>query len=207
MEMVSPRRKLALDLLGFIEGKSLIVSAPKRSAGYSAANLEGVIIKVHIMLEGRICTFMSRVIKILPKPLSYWHLSYPKNIEVSNIRKNTRVELKLPVSIEFQDPELALKKDIPNIVFCTDVSMRGVGIDAPSSLGNLGDEFFVTLRLKIVGIDQMLLTSVVLRSCKMSEPGVYTHGFEFQNLEDESKVLIAAYVYKEMLIKLGYVDE
>ena len=109
MEMVSPRRKLALELLGFIEGKSLMVSAPKRSAGYSATNLEGVIIKVHIMLEGRICTFMSRVIKILPPPFSYWHLSYPKNIEVSNIRKNTRVELKLPVSIEYQDPELALK--------------------------------------------------------------------------------------------------
>ena len=207
MEMVSPRRKLALELLGFIEGKSLMVSAPKRSAGYSATNLEGVIIKVHIMLEGRICTFMSRVIKILPAPFSYWHLSYPKNIEVSNIRKNTRVELKLPVSIEYQDPELALKKEIPNIVFCSDVSMKGMGIEAPSALGNPGDEFFVTLRLKLVGIDQMLLTSVVLRSCKMSAPGVFVHGFQFQELEDESKVLIAAYIYKEILVKKGYIDE
>lgn len=207
MEMVSPRRKLTLDLLGFIEGKSLMVSAPKRSAGYSAANLEGVIIKVHIMLEGRICTFMSRVIKILPAPFTYWHLSYPKSIEISNIRKNTRVELKLPVSIEYQDPVIALKKEIPNIVYCTDISMKGMGIEAPSALGNLGDEFFVTLRLKLVGVDQMLLTCVVLRSCKMSEPGVFVHGFQFQELEDESKVLIAAYIYKEILVKKGYIDE
>lgn len=207
MEMVSPRRKLALDLIGYIEGKSLIVSAPRRSAGYSAANVEGVNIKVHIMLEGRICTFMSRVVRILPAPLSYWHLSYPKEIEVSNIRKNTRVELRLPVSIEYQDPELAMDNDIPNIVFCTDISMKGIGVESPSTLGRLGDEFFITIRLKIAGIDQMLLTSVILRSCKMSEPGVHIHGFQFQDLEDENRVLIAAYVYKEILLKLGYVDE
>jgi len=184
-----------------------MVSAPKRSSGYSAANLEGVNIKVHIMLEGRICTFMSRVVKILPQPLSYWHLSYPKVIDISNIRKNTRVELRLPVSIEYQDPELAMDHDIPNIVFCTDISMKGVGVEAPSALGKIGAEFFITLRLKVAGVDQMLLTSVILKSCKMTEPGVYAHGFQFQELEDESKVLIAAYVYKEILIKLGYIDE
>jgi len=207
MEIVSPRRKLALELVGFIEGKALMVSAPKRSAGYSAANLEGVNIKVHIMLEGRICTFMSRIVKILTAPLSYWHLSYPKEIEVSNIRKNTRVDLRLPVSIEYQDQKLAMDNDIPNIVFCNDISLKGLGVESPSQLGKIGDEFFITLRLKIAGIDQMLMIPVVLRSAKMSEPGVYIHGFAFQALEDEKRVLIAAYVYKEILLKLGFIDE
>jgi len=206
IEMVSPRRKVALELLGYIEGKSLLVSAGRKSAGYSAKSLEGVMLKVHIMMEGRICTFMSRLIKVMAEPYGYWHLAYPKSFEVSNIRKNTRVALQLPVSIEFQDQQRAQNFEIPNMVYCTDVSLQGLGIEAPQVLGELGDEYFVTMRLKMAGVDQLLLTSLILRSVKASATGVVIHGLEFQDNEDEAKILIAAYVYREMLVKLGYVD-
>ena len=205
--MVSPRRKVALELLGYIEGKSLLVSAGRKRAGYSAKSLEGVMLKVHIMMEGRICTFMSRLIKVMAEPYGYWHLSYPKSFEVSNIRKNIRVALQLPVSIEFQDQQRAQSFEIPNMVYCTDVSLQGLGVEAPQVLGELGDEYFVTMRLKIAGVDQLLLTSLILRSVKASATGVVIHGLEFQDNEDETKVLIAAYVYREMLVKLGYVDK
>ncbi|EPJ45523.1 MAG: hypothetical protein OFPI_36420 [Osedax symbiont Rs2] len=204
--MVSPRRKIALELLGYIEGKSLLVSVGRKSAGYSAKSLEGVMLKVHIMMEGRICTFMSRLIKVIAEPFGCWHLAYPKSFEVSNIRKNIRVSLQLPVSIEFQDQQRGQDFEIPNMVYCTDISLQGLGIEAPQVLGELGDEYFVTMRLTIAGVDQLLLTSLKLRSVKTTASSVVVHGLEFQDNEDETKVLIAAYVYKEMLVKLGYVD-
>ncbi|MCJ8337188.1 MAG: flagellar brake protein [Pseudomonadales bacterium] len=207
IEMLSPRRKIALELLGFIEGKSILVSAPRKSAGYSAKSLEGVMLKVHIMMQGRICTFMSRLMKVMPEPYGYWHLAYPVSFDVSNIRKNTRVALQLPVSIEFQDQQRGQNFEIPNMVYCTDVSLQGLGIEAPQVLGELGDQYFVTMRLKIAGVDQLLLTSLILRSVKTSAAGIVLHGLEFQDNEDEAKVLIAAYVYKEILVKLGYVDK
>ncbi|MFT5707787.1 MAG: c-di-GMP-binding flagellar brake protein YcgR [Oceanospirillaceae bacterium] len=205
--MQSPRRKIGLELIGYIEGKSLLVTAPKKTMAFSASNIEGGVVKVHIMMQGKICTFMSRILKLMPEPYAYWHLAYPTNIEVSNIRKNARVSLKQPVSIEYQDTKLADQNEIPNLVYCTDISLKGLGVEAPVPLGEIGDEFFITLRLKVAGVDQMLLVSVILRSSKMSQAGVYQHGFIFSDQEDDSKVLIAAYVYKEILVNLGYVDE
>jgi c-di-GMP-binding flagellar brake protein YcgR len=194
-------------LLGFHDGKSVVVTSAEKSVARVAASLKGKSFKVHIMSQGLIYTFDSQLLKALTEPYIYWHLQYPKIINVSDIRKNTRVELQLPVAIEYQNLKLAGIRDIPNIVLCTDISLEGIGIDAPLILGEIGDEFFVTLRLQIAGVDQVVLISVQLKSSRMSEQGVYTHGFQFDDLEDENKVLIAAYVYKQALATLGYVND
>ena len=207
IQIISPRRKVALQLIGFIEGKSLIVTPPKKAIALSPSSLEGANVKVHIMLQSRICTFISRIVKIMPEPYNYWHIAYPSEIEVSNIRKNTRVELKMPVAIEYKDSQLALAREIPNIALCTDISMQGMGVEAPCALGKKGDEFSVSMRLSLLDIDQLILCTIVLRSAKESEPGVFQHGFEFVNWDDDSKVLAAAYIYRTMLVNLGYLDK
>ncbi len=207
LEIQSPKKKIVLQLFGFIEGKTIIVSAPKKSNNYALSKLEEMELKVHIMLQGRICTFKSRVIKRESKPTAYWHLAYPKQFDVSNIRQNTRIDLQLPVSIEYQNASLALKTEIPNIVLCTDISLQGLAIEAPIGLGDKGDEFFVTMRLSISDVDQLLLVPVRLRSVKQVEAGVVLHGFEFISLDGENKILLAAYIYKELLVNLGYVNE
>lgn len=197
---------MGLQLIGFIEGKSLIVSAPKKAPSAVMSSYEGASVKVHIMLQSRICTFESRIVKIMPEPFGYWHLAYPDHIAVSNIRKSTRVDLKMPVAIEFKDSQLAQYREIPNIVLCSDISLQGIGVQAPAALGDKGDEFLVSLRLSVFDTDQLLLCAVVLRSVKEVEPCVYQHGFEFQGLDEESKVLAAAYIYGKMLVNLGYLD-
>lgn len=195
-----------MQLIGFIEGKTLIVSPPKKAIGLSVSSLEGANVKVHIMLQSRICTFNSRIVKIMPEPFNYWHLAYPNEIEVSNIRKNTRVELKMPIAIEYKDAQLAAMREIPNIALCTDISMQGIGVEAPCELGKKGDVFSVSMRLSVLGVDQLILTTLALRSAKEIEPGVFQHGFEFLEWDDESKVLAAAYIYRKMLVNLGYLD-
>jgi len=207
LEIQSPKKKIVLQLFGFIEGKTIIVSAPKKSNNYALSKLEEMELKVHIMFQGRICTFKSRVIKRESKPIAYWHLAYPKQFDVSNIRQNTRIDLQLPVSIEYQNSSLALKTEIPNIVLCTDISLQGLAIEAPIVLGDKGDEFFVTMRLSISDVDQLLLVPVRLRSVRQVEEGVVLHGFEFISLDGENKILLAAYIYKELLVNLGYVNE
>ncbi len=207
IEIQSPRRKIVVEFLGFLDAKLIFVSAPKKKAGYSASSLEGKRVKVHIMLQGRICTLISKISKVMAEPLGYWHLEYPDIFEVSNLRKNARVDIQLPVAIAFQDTKRALKKELPSIVLCTDISMQGLGIEAPERLGEKGDEFHVTLRITIAGVDQLLMTPVQLRTSKAVEEGVYTHGFKFQTLETESSVLLSAFVYQKTLVNLGYIDE
>lgn len=206
METRAPKRKLVVELLGFAENKSVMVSAPKKTMKFSAA-AEGGAINVHLMLDGRICTFKSRLVKILPQPFDYWHLAYPEEVELHSIRDYSRVLVQLPVSIEYQNVDKARDSVIPNIVLCTDLSMNGVAVEASCSLGDVGEQYFVTFRLAVAGVDQMLLVSCQLRSVKKVEAGVYLHGFEFEDLEDDSKVLIAAYIYQEILMDLGYINE
>ncbi len=207
IETHTPKRRIVTQLLGFHDGHSVVVTSTDKMVVKAAASLKGKHVKVHIMSQGQIYTFDSKLIKALTEPYSYWHLQYPKTINVSDIRKNRRVELHLPVAIEYQNTKLAGIRDIPNIVLCTDISLEGIAIDAPLILGEIGDEFFITLRLQIAGVDQVVLTSVQLKSARMSEQGVYTHGFQFDDLEDENKVLIAAYVYKQALAALGYIND
>jgi len=207
IETPSAKQRMVAELIGFHEGASIVVKCTDKAVAKTAVSLQGKSVKAHIMSQGLIYTFESQLIKAQTEPYTYWHLQYPKTINVSGRRKQSGVELKLPVAIEYQDTKLAMLRDIPTIVLCTDMSLEGVVVEAPLILGDIGDEFFITFRLEIAGVDQLVLTSTQLTSASQLEQGVYTHAFQFEDLEDENKVLIAAYVYKQVLATLGYVNE
>lgn len=207
IELSAPKRKVALQLLGVIEGKSLMLSAPKLKSSYAANKVEGSSANIHIMLPASIVTFVSQVTHVISTPFPYWHIAYPKKIDVSHMHKYESVSIHLPVAIQARDKVLSQHVEIPNIVLCTRLSQCAVVIESPVSLADFGEEYFITLRINISDVDQMLATPVILKSSKEAEPGVFIHQLEFQALADESKVLIAAFLYKKILVEYGYVND
>ncbi|WP_293267563.1 PilZ domain-containing protein [Neptunomonas sp.] len=205
IQFQSPRKKFSLKLLGYRENGGVIVSAP--SGSVNTLNLEGARLTATFMAGSRRCVFVSRLLKAQPFPYPHWHLAYPDTVEYQQIRKHKRIPVNLAVSIDHQNEMVSVKLGMPRILHSQDVSLDGICLDAPCALGQVNDKYFITLRFQVGGFDQVILLPTVLRSIHNIEPGVVLHGMEFDDLEEDTQVLVTAFVYQQFLTELGYLDD
>ncbi|SIS62468.1 flagellar brake protein [Neptunomonas antarctica] len=200
-----PRKRFKLKLLGFQENGGVIVSAPKGNV--NTLNLEGARLTATLMAGNRRCAFVSRLLKAHPSPYPHWHLAYPETVEYQSIRKHQRIPVNLAVSVDHQDEIKSANLGMPRIVHCLNISLNGVSVDAPSALGQIGDQYFLTLRFQVGGLDQVILLPAILRNIENIEPDVMLHGMEFDALEEDTRLLITAFFYQQYLTELGYLDD
>lgn len=200
-----PRKRFTLTLLGFKENGSVIVSAPRGSV--NTLNLEGARLTATLMAGNRRCAFVSRLLKAHPSPYPHWHLAYPETVEYQRVRTHPRIPVNLAVSLDHQDEVQGAKLGMPRILHTQNISVHGIAVDAPCSLGQVNDKYFLTLRFQVGGMDQVILLPSILRSIENIEPGVVLHGMEFELLEEETRLLLTAFVYQQYLFELGYLDD
>lgn len=200
-----PRKRFVLKLLGIKENGSVIVSAPKGSV--NTLNLEGARLTATLMAGNRRCAFVSRLLKANPSPYPHWHLAYPDTVEYHRVRSHPRIPVNLAISIDHQDEVQAARLGMPRILHTQDISLNGISVEASSALGQIDDKYFLTLRFRINSMDQVILLPAVLRTIESIEPGVMLHGLEFEPLEEETQLLITAFVYQQYLFELGYLDD
>ncbi|MGB0204329.1 MAG: flagellar brake protein [Neptuniibacter sp.] len=205
IETKSPRAKFAVQLLGYREGSSLIVSAPKKSSSIN----EGARVTVRLMSGNFICAFSAKLLKIQNIPYPHWHLEYPKETEVRRIRSYTRVPVNLVVSVDEFEAGTGLMHDWPVTAMCKDISLKGACLNASVAFGKAGDKIFMTTRFKVAGVDQVVLTPAVIRSVTPSEEGItkiVSHGLEFLELDEETHLMLAGFVYQQFLIETGHME-
>ncbi len=201
-----PKKTYKLKLLGYKPDGSVILSAPRTSI--NSVSLEGTRLTVKLMAGNRLCIFASRLLKCQPAPFAHWHIAYPESVEYQRVREYPRIPVDLAISVDHQDESQSIKHGLPRILYAHDISLSGISVDAGEVLGQLGEKFFLTLRVKINEMDHVMLLPSVLRNLEDSEIGVTQHGFEFEPLEEDSKLLLTAFVYQQFLLELGYlVDE
>lgn len=205
VETRTPRARYALQLLGYKEDGSLMVSAPRKSAVIN----EGAQVTVRLMSGNYICAFSARLLKINSKPFEYWHLEYPSKTEVRRIRSHTRVPVNLVVSVDEYEAGKGLCLDWPLNAYCTDISLKGAKLDAPQALGKEGGKLFITSRFEVAGIDQVVLTPAVIRSVQPAEGSrgrVMTHGVEFLELDEDTHLMLTGFVYQQFLVETGHLE-
>ncbi|MGB0466585.1 MAG: flagellar brake protein [Pontibacterium sp.] len=209
LESVSPRLRLSAQLLGYQDGESLMVS-PVSPAGNTPVAAEGQALTARLMSGNYVAAFSTRIIKIQDTPFSYWHLEYPQGLEVRRIRKHTRVPISLKVSLdEYEEGSLPMGV-WPCSSFCSNLSLSGACIEALSPLGSVGDKLYLTLRVSVANIDQVILAPVMLRNVYQSEgdpASVYSHGVEFLELDEDTRLILASFVYQQFLVETGHIDE
>ncbi|WP_420555337.1 flagellar brake protein [Neptuniibacter marinus] len=204
IETRAPRARYSVQLLGYRENGSLMVSAPKSSVVNTGAQ-----VTVRLMTGNFICAFSARILKIQTSPFAYWHLEYPKTTEVRRIRSHTRVPVNLLVSIDEFEQGKGLRHDWPINAYCTDISLSGACVDVPVALGKQGDKLFMTTRFSVAGVDQVILTTALIRSVQPQEGSVSTvvsHGLEFLDLDDDTHLILAGFVYQQFLIETGNLE-
>ncbi|WP_299182918.1 flagellar brake protein [uncultured Neptuniibacter sp.] len=200
-----PRGRYSVQLLGYRENSSMMVSAPKK---VGAVN-EGARVTVRLMSGNYICAFSARVLKIQSSPFPYWHLEYPSDTEVRRIRSHTRVPVNLLVSVDEFEADSGLRLDWPVNAYCSDISLNGACVEAPVVLGKKNDKLFLTTRFKVAGVDQVVLTPAIIRSVQSSDGGitkVVSHGVEFLEMDDETHLILAGFVYQQFLVETGNLE-
>ena len=208
LELRSPIGRISSKLLGYKEGVSLMVSAS--ASGRVPLVKEGQRLTARMITGNYIAAFSSRVMKIQNTPFTYWHLEYPQQLEVRRIRKHTRVPVNLKVSLDEYEEGSSVVGVWPCSGFCTDISLVGACVEVSSPLGNVGDRIFVTMRVSVADIDQVILAPIVIRNVNQveSEPvNVYRHGVEFLELDEDTRLILASFVYQQFLIETGSIDD
>lgn len=206
LEVRSPHQRLGVQLIGFREPQSLLVSAPRASA---VVMHEGTRFTARMMSGNDLCSFETRLLQVQTRPYPYWHLEYPDSVEVRRIRAHARVPVVLSVRVEPDDPML-IGADEAQAAICRDISLQGAQLHSRQPLADVGERLFVTARVGVAGIDHLLLLPALVRNRQQIENGamsVFSHGVEFVELEEDTRLMLAGFVYEQQLRSLGLLEE
>ncbi len=209
VEIRVPRAKFTSRLLGYAENGGIMISAPPLKSGVSTLTNEGNFASLRLISGNRICHFTSKILKQYDQPFSYWLLEYPETIELKRIRGHSRIPVSLSCSIDDYD-EMTQREGLPAGALCVDISTDGVCLQLPYALGSVGERFYLTTRLQIGDIDQVLLVPVVLKNIHSSPAemgGLFNHGCQFLDLDEDTRLIITAFVYQQFLVETGNLDQ
>ncbi|GAA0784369.1 flagellar brake protein [Marinobacterium sediminicola] len=205
LEVRSPHQRLMVQLLGLKEFQSVMVSAPRQQG---TVLMEGVRFTARLMSGNYLCTFETRLLQSQSRPFAYWHLEYPDRVEMHRIRAHTRVPIILSVRVEHDEPGMLVSNGSQSAI-CRDISLQGAQLECSQPLAQPGESLFVTARVQVAGIDHLLLLPAVVRNVQQLESGLisaFTHGVEFVDLEEETRLVLAGFVYEQQLISLGELE-
>ncbi|WP_428036383.1 flagellar brake protein [Amphritea sp.] len=209
VEIRVPRAKFTAKLLGYAENGGIMISAPPLKTAAPTLTNEGNLASLRLISGNRICSFTSKILKLYDQPFSYWLLEYPETIELKRIRGHSRIPVNLSGSIDDYD-EMAEREGLPAGALCVDISIDGACLQLPYALGSVGDRFYLTTRLQINDIDQVLLVPVELRNIRSSQgegSSLFNHGVKFLDLDEDTRLIITAFVYQQFLVETGHLDQ
>jgi c-di-GMP-binding flagellar brake protein YcgR len=201
LETVKPRGRYSIRYLGAHSKRCLMVSMPVVN-GTPKSIKEGAKIRLRLIALNKACAFTTRVLsaQLLPVPLLF--LEYPGDIEAVVVRQALRINCQLIVSV---DETIAgnFGSRWPRQALCCDISLHGCRIEAGDQLGEIGDSLYVTARVRIGEIDQVLLIEGVIRNMEEVEDSFngfrMIHGLEFTGLDEDTQLILTGFVYQQML--------
>ncbi len=205
VESRAPRSRFVSELIGYRVGSSVLISAPRAGALAGQVSV-GSQVTVRLVAGNRICAFTSRLLRVNTLPFAYWHLEYPKDVEVRRIRSCTRVPVRLKIALDAPDESSPTQDGLPCAGLCTDISLQGACFETARLIGQPEERLFLTLRITLAGIDQVLLVPALIKNLQPAGPSGYRYGVEFLELEEDGRLMLAGFVYQQLLLETGYIE-
>ncbi len=194
-----PKGRYSVRFIGLYEQSGMLVTAPKTR---KTLFTEGALLAVKMLVGNRMVSFTSRLLKAHAEPFPYWVLAYPAQMESQIFRQHTRVPIYLPVMVDQGEKDLHQ----PIKALCVDMSLQGASIESSQALAKVGDPVFITARVSIAGVDQVILVNARVKSVMQTEShpfSVYRQGVAFEGLEEDTRLVIAGYLYQQWLLEAG----
>lgn len=185
-------------LLGFLEDRSIIVTTPRLNGAALKIPAEQLFI-VRMISGNSAQGFTATALHSSTRPYPHLHLTYPKNLESITVRKAERVNCKLIVSVQNEEPERSLGEG--KSASMQDISTAGSQLFTTESIGIKGDTITINSKVSVANIEQYLTISGVIRRVVEAEKegDKFEYGVEFILLEDKDKLLLHGFVYEQMM--------
>ncbi len=109
-----------------------------------------------------------------------------------------RIKIRLVCSVKIKDAEQPIPASID------DMSIAGARIQSKTLLGKLGDEFMVSFRIPLDGVDQLFVVpAIILNQGKdaengSGETGLLT-GLEFSQTDGSERNALQYFIYKNLM--------
>lgn len=177
-------------LIGFLDQKSLLVSAPVLDGKYQLVR-EGQVFVVRSFAGKRAYAFTSSVIKATHVPYPYLHLSYPKQVECTVVRRGARMDIRVVAAVSIGEGAQTAA------IILQDISTGGAAGSMKEAIGVPGEGCRLKFKVRIAEEDIFLDLAAVLRSVQEDEgkPEV-RHGFEFVDMGIRDKLVIGAFLHE-----------
>lgn len=184
-------------VVGYVDNVSLMVTAPLRN-GMRLDLLENEILIVRAFSRQSAFAFSCAVLRVCRRPFDYLHLSFPRQIQGTVIRKSTRVRGGFAAEAGGADSPFAAAT-IDNI------SATGALVTAREPLGSPGDTMRLRFHVNLHGVDSALEMEAKILSAVPHEDvhgdgtPLLRHGVEFRNLQPNDRMIITSFVYQQII--------
>lgn len=192
----SGRPRVALRLVGYLDGGSVLVSAVN-AQGAVVPFREGELVQAKVVAGNDLGAFTALVQKVCFSPYPYIHLGYPDAVQMKLLRRHARVETRLIVAATREEHEAA--GPVPGLG--VNLSASGMRLEAAAGLLERGTRVKLGLRLPAAGEERTLAIPAVVRSVATQgvAAGKAHYGLEFDELPPVDRLILEHYVFHELL--------
>lgn len=188
----NPAIRYTVRLIGFVKGKTVFVTAPSIDGKFEFIR-EGQTFVVRAFSGKKAYAFVTAVVKPVHTPHPYLHLSYPKEVRCTVVRRGVRAQVKIVASVSLGSSERVAAATL------TDLSVGGASGTLKQELGAKGEEGQIKFKVNAADQDEYLNLKMALRSVAPSENGDgFKHGFEFLDVPIHARLILSAFVHQTL---------
>ncbi|GGC58833.1 flagellar brake protein [Undibacterium terreum] len=185
--------RFTVKMIGFLKGKSIVVSAPMIDGGAPRIR-DGQTFIVRAFTGKTAYAFSASALKSVFFPYSYLHLSYPDKVRSTVIRHGSRATVKIIASVTIGNSEQT------TAAVLNDLSTGGASGVIKKNIGERGDSGVIKFKVRAAGNDEILTLSFILRSIEAIEnEDSYRYGFQFNDLDAQSRLVLSAFVHQTLV--------
>lgn len=187
-------------LIGYLQPHSLLVTIPKTTNGPPLQLLEGDPLVMRVFSSKNAFGFACEVQKLYKLPFSYMHISFPREVQGTLIRKAARVRTKIIARVR---TESSGNSELTGII--SNLSANGALLDGRRDMAQVGDRLGLGFTLKLHNIETSLSLTAVVRAViedealRQSGTTLAHFGLEFVDLLPNDQMLLQSMVYQKMI--------
>lgn len=190
-------------LIGYLDNASLLVTSPKQN-GLRVPLRENDKLVARIFTSQKAFGFSTVVERVCKIPYEYMHLSFPKQIQSSVVRKAPRVRTKIIATVAASGVSESDGKQSGIIV---DLSADGALIKARRMLSDRGQVIRLSFRVSLHNIDALLNIQAIVRNVfddtakEGATDAMVNHGVQFQDVPANDSMILQSLIYQQMIEK------
>tara|TARA_R110001592_G_scaffold49482_3_gene154273 strand:+ start:1580 stop:2275 length:696 start_codon:yes stop_codon:yes gene_type:complete len=199
IETVGSARKYQVQLIGFWDKKSIVISPPLRD-GREVLLDKDAVLAIRLLEGKKVCGFETKIIYRSSHPYTHYHLQFPVSVNTQQIRNSERVDIEIDVSV---DSDFDILSDWPKQALITNLSKTGARMLSQHSFGEKSHELILMFQLFVGGMDRQLRIPCLIRNIQLNsinqnvDQGSYVLGLEFTDMNDEHRLSLSSYIYEQ----------